>query len=114
MIFSSNVFSQKAYTPAKIASITIKTSAQCGECKDRLERAMAYEIGVVSSYLNLANKVFTVYYKPSKTTLDKLRKVISDTGYDADGLAAAAQAYAKLPTCSKKPVNPADAQHTDD
>lgn len=103
MIFSTNIYSQKSFTPAAIAKISIKTSAQGSACKDRIERAMAYQIGVVSSCLNLVNKVIIVSYKPSKTTLEKIKKAISDAGYDADGLAADAKAYAKLPASSKKP-----------
>ena len=113
MIFNTNIFSQKAFTPAQIVRISIKTSAQCGVCKDRLERAMAYENGVVSSDLNLNNKVLTVNYKPSKTTPEQIRKVIIGNGYDADGFAADPSAYAKLPQCSKKPENPLHADHSD-
>jgi periplasmic mercuric ion binding protein len=112
MILSTGIFAQKS-TKAKVAEIKVMTSAQCGQCKDRLERAMAFEKGIVSSDLNLEDKVFTVKYKPSKTTPEKIRKAISDTGYDADDIAADAKAYDNLPACCKKPDDPAHREHTE-
>lgn len=112
MIFSTGIFSQEA-APAKITVIKIKTSAQCGMCKDRLERAMAFEKGVVSSELNLEDKVLTVKYKPSRTTPDKIRKAISAVGHDADEVPADVKAYDNLPACCKKPADPAHGEHTD-
>lgn len=112
MLFSTGIIAQES-SPAKVAELKVKTSAQCGQCKDRLERAMAFEKGIVSSDLNLEDKVFTVRYKPSKTTPEKIRKAISDTGYDADDIVANTKAYDKLPPCCKKPDDPAHGEHTD-
>lgn len=97
--------------PAKQAELKVKTSAQCGQCKDRLERTMAFEKGIISSDLNLEDKVFTIGYKPSKTTPEKIRTAISKTGYDADDVAADTKAYDKLPACCKKPDDPAHVDH---
>jgi periplasmic mercuric ion binding protein len=97
--------------PAKQAELKVKTSAQCGQCKDRLERAMAFEKGIISSDLNLEDKVFTVVYKPSKTSPELIRKAISKTGYDADDIAADAKAYDKLPACCKKPDGDTPVEH---
>ena len=44
-----------------------------------------------------------VTYKPSKTTPDKIRKAISDAGYDADDVTAEETAYKRLPKACKKP-----------
>jgi periplasmic mercuric ion binding protein len=96
---------------AKEAELKVKTSAQCGQCKDRLERAMAFEKGVISSDLNLEDKVFTIIYKPAKTTPELIRKAISKTGYDADDMAAEAKAYEKLPACCKKPDGDIPVEH---
>jgi len=109
-IFIGSIYAQDA-KPAKQAELKVKTSAQCGQCKDRLERAMAFEKGVVSSSLNLEDKVFTVVYKPARTTPDQIRKAISKTGYDADDIAADKKAYDKLPPCCKKPDEPEHVGH---
>lgn len=89
---------------AKTQEIKIKTSAQCGMCKDRLEGALAYEKGVQKSVLDLNDKTLTVTYNPKKTDADKIRQKISKTGYDADAVPADKAAYDALPACCKKPA----------
>lgn len=111
MISGTSIYSQKAFIPAKLDRIYIMTSALGGQCKDRIERAMAYENGVVSSELNLRTKVLTVNYKPSKTTPDKIRTAISEVGYSADKVPANAKAYAKLPLCCRKGDLPLQAEN---
>jgi periplasmic mercuric ion binding protein len=110
LLLIGSTYAQEA-KPAKQAELKVKTSAQCGQCKDRLERAMAFEKGVISSDLNLEDKVFTVVYKPAKTNPDKIKTAISKTGYDADDVAADAKAYDKLPACCKKPDGGAPVEH---
>jgi periplasmic mercuric ion binding protein len=102
IIFSSlNVMSQ---TKGKYQQITIKTSAQCGMCKDRIEGAFAYEKGIKKSVLNLTDKVLTVTYDPQKKNPDQIRQIISKLGYDADDVAADPVAYKALPKCCQKPA----------
>lgn len=95
----------------KTEEIKIMTSTQCGQCKTRIETAMAYEKGVVKSNLDLETKILTVVYKPGKTTPDKIRKAISDVGYDADDVLADEAAYKKLPACCKKSDDPEHVSH---
>jgi len=102
-LFSSvNVISQ---SKSKFEKLEIKTSAQCGQCKDRIEKVFAYEKGVKKSDLNVTSKVLTVTYDPNKTTPDKLRQVLSRLGYDADGVSADPVAYKALPKCCQKPAD---------
>jgi cation transport ATPase len=84
------------------AEISIQTSAKCGMCKDRLEKEMAYTPGVKSSVLNLDDKKLTIVYNPKKTSPEKLRKVISMVGYDADDVPADKNAHDALPPCCQK------------
>ena len=79
LFIASTAFAQK-----KTEEIKIKTSAQCEMCKTRIEEAMAFEKGIVSSNLDLEDKVLTVIYKTGKTTPEKIRKAINAVGYDAD------------------------------
>jgi mercuric ion binding protein len=106
LLLSSTAFAQKNTEELKIA-----TSAQCGQCKTRIETAMAYEKGVVKSDLDVESKVLTVTYKPSKTTPDKIRKALNEIGYDADNTMANVEAYSKLPGCCKKPDDPDHVNH---
>lgn len=86
----------------KVKKIEILTSAQCSDCKVRIEKNMAYEKGVKSVNLNLETKVVTIEYKVDKTNPDKLREAISKIGYDADDVPADQKAYNKLPACCQK------------
>ncbi len=99
MMFVGVGFAQKA----KLDTIQIKTSGQCEMCKERIERVMVYEKGVKNADYNLETATVTVIYNAQKTTPEKLRKAITVVGHDADDQLADPKAYAKLPTCCKKP-----------
>jgi cation transport ATPase len=98
LIFTGS-FTNFTETPV---TIDIKTSAECSMCKERLEKALNLSRGVIESKLNLTTRVVTIQYNPKKTTPDKLRKIISQTGYDADGVKAKPSAYKRLPECCQK------------
>jgi periplasmic mercuric ion binding protein len=86
----------------KPVELKIKTSAVCGQCKDRIEKGMSYEKGIRDISLDVDSKVATVKYNPAKTTPAEIRMAISKLGYDADSIPANKVAYAKLPPCCKK------------
>lgn len=90
----------------KEETITIKTSAVCGMCKERIEKDMSFEKGVTAVNLDLRTKILTVTYKTAKTNPDKLRTAVTKIGYDADDKPADAKAYEKLPACCKKDAPP--------
>lgn len=90
----------------KTEEIKIKTSAQCEMCKDRLEKAFAYEKGVKSSNLDVETAIFTVEYQPTKTTPEKLKEAVTKVGYDADEMHANEKAYNNLPNCCQKGGHP--------
>lgn len=98
MIFGVG-FAQKA----KNETIKIQTSGQCGMCKERIEKALAYEKGVKSAEYNDSTAVVTVIYNPEKSSPEKIRTTITKLGHDADDQKGDAKAYAKLPDCCKKP-----------
>jgi mercuric ion binding protein len=77
----------------------IQTSAQCGDCKDRIEELLNYTKGVTFAELDLVTKKVTVKFKLSKINLIEIKKKISDLGYDADEVKANPSAKAKLPEC---------------
>lgn len=89
-----------------LACVQIHTSAVCEMCRETLDKAMAFEKGVKESKLNLDNKVLTVWYKPGKTNAARIRKAVSDVGYDADTLPANPRAYERLHECCKKEAHP--------
>ncbi|HEU4717020.1 MAG TPA: heavy metal-associated domain-containing protein [Bacteroidia bacterium] len=85
------------------ATVKIKTSAICDQCKDRIEGQVNLMKGVKKATLDTATKVLTVNYDPGKTSPDKIRSVISHTGYDADDVKADPNAKSRLPGCCRKP-----------
>ncbi len=91
---------------SKWKEINIKVSSQCGMCKDRIEKTLAFEKGVKSSDVDLEKDEVKVVYNSKKTDADKIRKAIAKVGYDADDVSADKKAYAKLPGCCKKPNDP--------
>ena len=83
-------------------TIKIKTSSQCGECKERIEKAFAFEKGIKKARLDVKSKILTVVYKTSKTNPDVIKKIVAKIGYDADDVLADKEAYQNLPECCKK------------
>jgi periplasmic mercuric ion binding protein len=108
LVSGTYTFSQ---TVKKTQEIKILTSAQCGQCKTRIETALAYEKGVVKSSLDIDSKVLTVHYKTAKTTPDEIRKAVAAVGYDADDVLADELAYKNLPPCCKKSDDPEHIAH---
>ena len=88
---------------SKSKVLNIKTSAVCGSCKARIEKALTAIEGVEAAILNLNSKQVKVKYDPAKTSPDKLREVVANTGYNADEVKANSEAYHKLPGCCQKP-----------
>lgn len=82
--------------------VKIKTSAQCEQCKDRIEKALNKAKGVISSDLDLETKEVKVVFDSEQTDIEKIKDVISKTGYDADDIPANKKAYKKLPKCCQK------------
>lgn len=90
---STTIFAQKT------AVISIQTSAQCGDCKDRIETALNQSRGVVYAELNLETKVVEIKYNSKKTDVATLKKALNALGYDADDQKADSAAQKALPLC---------------
>ena len=90
-------FSQS--TNKKLITAIIKTSAQCGDCEQRIEDALNYTKGVKYAELNLESNSVTVKFKPSKIGLEEIKAILNKTGYDADDKKAPEEFVLKLPAC---------------
>ena len=82
--------------------IIIQTTAQCGECKTIIEKALMAEKGVRFAELDVKSKQAKVVYNTKKTTPEQLRKAISMVGYDADDVPADSAAVLRLDPCCTK------------
>lgn len=86
-------FSQKAETSV------IQTSAQCNDCKERIEGKLNYTKGIKFAELDLETKKVTVKYATKKISLQKIKEAIAAIGYDADEVKAKQETVLKLPKC---------------
>lgn len=84
---------------SKFAEVKIQTSAECGTCKDLMENKLNYISGIKYAELNLADKKLHIKYKMKKISLDEIRTIISELGYDADTVKAVVSAVENLPLC---------------
>lgn len=96
LVLGFTTFSQEK---SKYEVVVIQTSAECGQCKERLENELNYTKGIKYAELNLEDLKLTVKYNNSKIALDEIKKQISRLGYDADDLKAEKEAVEKLPKC---------------
>jgi copper chaperone CopZ len=88
-----------AQSTPKRDTLVIHTSAQCGDCKTRIEEALNASKGVVFSELDMESKDVTIVYKHSKTNRDALSIALTEAGYDADLRKANPKAVLELPKC---------------
>jgi copper chaperone CopZ len=79
-------------------------SVQCEMCKDRIEKYMSREPGIVSVKVDYKKKTTTVSFSTDRNDIEQVKTAIANIGYDADDVTAEEGSYAKLPKCCKKPV----------
>jgi periplasmic mercuric ion binding protein len=87
---------------AETATISLPT-VQCQQCKDRIEKYLTREDGVLKAAVDFKRKTCKVTYLWDRTTIENIKTAIANIGYDADDVAADPEAYKRLPTCCKKP-----------
>ena len=93
-ILTINAWAQKE-------TVQIKTSAECVAncCKDRIEEEMQFTKGVTAVNLNVESQVLTVTFKTKKNSIENIRTIISNLGYNADDVMANESAHNDLPNC---------------
>jgi len=84
---------------AKINTPTVQSE----QCKNRIERYLSREEGVQASKVDFKKGITTVKFFSDRTNIENVKTAIANAGYDADNVTANEEAYAKLPTCCKKP-----------
>ncbi len=81
----------------------IKTpQAQCAECKDRIEKFMKSEEGVVKVVVDIRKKITTITFAPDRTNMENIKTAIANLGFDADDVVAEPEQYKRLPLCCKR------------
>src|SRR4030042_3434827 len=65
--------------------IILKISGMhCASCAANIERALTKEKGIVSANVNYANEKAYLEFNPQQSSIEKIKKVIKDTGYAAN------------------------------
>ncbi len=95
-LIGNSAFAQKAN---KTETIQIQTSAQCGDCKERIEGKLNYTKGIKFAELDLETKKVTVKFKPESISRKEILEIIAAIGYDADEIKAKKEDIEKLPAC---------------
>lgn len=90
-----------SFKKGEVKEVVIKTSSECGMCKERIEEKLNYTKGVTYVNLDVSSKLLTVKYKEEKVTLEKIKEIISNLGYDADDVKANPESQKNLPACCK-------------
>jgi periplasmic mercuric ion binding protein len=99
--FTMHYTNAQEATKKKTETVVIQTSAQCGDCEERIESALNYLKGVVFAELDNETKKVTVKYKTSALTVAQIKQKIAETGYAADEVKATEEGIDKLPACCK-------------
>jgi periplasmic mercuric ion binding protein len=92
----------QCFAQNKSNTVSFKTSAVCGMCKQRIERDLGLTKGVSNASLDLKTKIVTVSYNTKKTSPAALKKAITKIGYDADEMLAVQKSHDALPACCQK------------
>ncbi|MGB4771171.1 MAG: heavy-metal-associated domain-containing protein [Chitinophagaceae bacterium] len=88
----------------KPLTVKIQTpTAQCEECKLRIEEYLKYEEGVTKVVVYPRSKYTMVTYFADRTNIENIKAAIANVGYDADDVTANEDAYKKLPKTCKHP-----------
>lgn len=84
---------------AKYETVVIQTSAECGDCQERIANMLNYTKGVKFSELDIESKKLTVKFQPAKISLETIKQKLVELGYNADEMKANPEAQQKLPSC---------------
>ncbi len=101
-ILGATTFSQAQVK--SVVSATIKTpNALCEWCKKRIESYLfkSYD-GLLEVNVNFKKGETKVKYMPDRINIEEIKAYIANVGYDADDVAAAEDAYNRLPKTCKK------------
>jgi copper chaperone CopZ len=86
-----------------VQAATIKTpTAQCENCKVRIETYLKRYDGVLEINVNYRKGETKVKYLSDRTDIEQIKTAIANCGYDADDIPATEDAYNRLPKTCKK------------
>lgn len=108
VLFTLSGFSQQP-KDKKVQTAVINTKIYCDHCKicescgGRILKQLYNEDGIKSTEVDAKTNTIKVVYDTKKISVEKIRALISQLGFDADSVPADPKAVAKLDDCCKKP-----------
>jgi copper chaperone CopZ len=75
-----------------------KVWGNCDQCKATIEKSISVD-GVQEKNWNEDSKLMTVKFDTTKITINGIKKLIANSGYDNEQYFGDDYAYAKLPDC---------------
>src|SRR5688572_24307432 len=86
-----------------VVTVVIKTpTAQCEQCKIRIETYLKRHDGVGEINVNYRKGETRVKYITDRINIEEIKTAIANVGYDADDIPATEDAYKRLPLSCKK------------
>ena len=83
----------------KLIKESFKVWGECGMCQEKIENTTNDLDGVKFGRWNIASKIITVKYDPSKISIEKIQKGIAGAGYDTEMYTAKDEDYNNLHFC---------------
>ncbi len=94
--------SLQAQTKAVLTTIIKTPNALCENCKKRIEGYVKPYDGIMEITVNYRKGETKVKYITDRINIEEIKAYIANCGYDADDVAAAEDAYKRLPKTCKK------------
>jgi mercuric ion binding protein len=85
-------------TSPKGNTVSFKVWGNCNMCKETIESALKVN-GVSSADWDTKSKMITLSFDSTKISLDRVKKLIANAGYDNDKYIANDSVYKSLPEC---------------
>jgi mercuric ion binding protein len=85
----------------KLETTRFKVYGNCGMCKDRIERALKSQKGVVAASWDEETMMVGVKYQASLITLEELHQAAALAGHDTDQARTSDETYDNLHFCCK-------------
>ena len=85
-----------------LTSIIKTPTAQCEQCKIRIETYLKRHDGVAEAVVNYRKGETRVKYLTDRIDIEMIKTAIANCGYDANEIPATEDAYNRLPLTCKK------------
>ncbi len=101
MITMLGCYAQSNKNSESLKKVSFTVKGDCGQCKDRIEKAAKSVKGVKTAEWNSEFQMITVSYDTAKTQLIDIHKAIAAVGHDTEQLKAEDKVYNDLPGCCR-------------